>query len=171
MYDEVRQYIKDMLDCSVIRESDSSFFSNVVLDRKKDDSLRFCLDFQMLNFRTRKDACMLPRLHDAVDTFVGSKLFSKMNLRCGYWQVEMEEEDKPKTAFSVENIGFYECNRMPFCLNNSGAIFQRLMEKCICDLNLKECFAFIDDILIFFHLWRTFFSHCICHQASWDAWS
>ena len=149
MYDEVRQHLKEMLECGAIRESDSPFSSNVVLVRKKDGSLRFCLDFRMLNSRTRKDAYMLPRFDDTVDTLVGSKFFSKLDLRSGYWQVEMEEEDKAKTAFSVGNLGFYECNRMPFGLTNSGATFQRLMEKCMGDLNLKECLVFIDDILIF----------------------
>ena len=123
MYEEVRQHLKDMLDCGAIRESDSPYSSNVVLVRKKDGSLRFCLDFRMLNSRTRKDAYMLPRFDDIVDTLVGSKFFSKLDLRSGYWQVEIEEEDKHKTAFSVGNLGFFECNRMPFGLTNISASY------------------------------------------------
>ncbi|XP_052777891.1 uncharacterized protein LOC128215224 [Mya arenaria] len=84
MYEEVRQHLKDMVDCGAIRESDSPYSSNVVLVRKKDGSLRFCLDFRMLNSRTRKDAYMLPRFDDTVDTLVGSKFFSKLDLRSGY---------------------------------------------------------------------------------------
>ena len=66
-----------------------------------------------------------------------------------YWQVEVKEEDKPKTAFTVGPLGFFECNRMPFCLTNSPATFQYLMEKVIGNLNLKSCLVYLDDIVIF----------------------
>ncbi len=138
-----------MLDCGAIRKSQSPYSSNVVLVRKKDGSLRFCIDFRKLNNRTVKDAYMLPRIDDTLDTLVGSKYFSKLDLRSGYWQVEMSEEDKAKTAFSVGGLGFYECNRMAFGLTNAPATFQRLMETCMGELNLRECLVFIDDILIF----------------------
>ena len=156
MYEEVRQHLREMLDCGAIRESDSPYSSNVVLVRKKDNSLRFCIDHRKLNSRTRKDAYMLPRFDDAVDVLYGAKYFSKLDLRSSYWQVEVEEGDKHKTAFSVGNLGFYECNRMSFGLCNAPATFQRLMEKCMGDLLLKECLIFIDDILIFS---RTFEEH------------
>ena len=149
MYEEVRQHLKDMLDCGAIRESESPFSSNVVLVRKKDGSLRFCIDFRMLNSRTKKDAYMLPRFDDTVDLLVGSKYFSKLDLRSGYWQVEMEEDSKQYTAFSVGNLGFYETNRMAFGLVNSGATFQRVMERTMGDVLLRECLVFIDEILIF----------------------
>lgn len=70
-------------------------------------------------------------------------------MRSGYWQVEIREEDKHKTAFTVGNLGFYECNRMAFGLTNAPATFQRLMERTMGDLNLRECLIFLDDILIF----------------------
>ena len=132
-----------------MRESNSPYSSNCVLVRKKDNSFRFCLDFRLLNSRTRKDAYMLPRFVDTVDLLVGSIYFSNLDLRSGYWQVEMAEGDKAKTAFSVGNLGFYECERMPFGLVNSGATFQRCMEKCLSGLLLHECLVFIDDILVF----------------------
>jgi hypothetical protein len=84
MYDEVRQHVKEMLDSGVIRESDSPYSLNVVLVRKKDGSLRFCIDYRVLNFKTRKDAYMLPRFDEIVDTLVGSRFFSKRHLRSGY---------------------------------------------------------------------------------------
>ena len=150
MYDEVRQHLKEMLDVGVIRESNSQFSSNVVLVRKKDGSLRFCIDYRMLNSRTRKDALyMLPRFDDVVDNLSGSRYFSKLDLRWGYWQVPLAEQDKPKTAFLVGNLGFYECNRMGFGLTNAPATFQRLMEKCMGSMHLRECLIFLDDILIF----------------------
>ena len=149
MYEEVRQHLREMLDAGAIRPSNSPFSSNVVLVRKKDGSLRFCIDFRKLNSRTVKDAYMLPRIDSTIDTLIGAKYFSKLDLRSGYWQVEMSEKDKEKTAFSVGNLGFYECNRMAFGLTNAPATFQRLMERCMGDLNLKECLIFLDDILIF----------------------
>ncbi len=149
MYEEVRQHVKDMLDADVIRESDSPFSSNVVLVRKKDGSLRFCIDYRVLNSKTRKDAYMLPRFDDIIDSISGARFFTKLDLRSGYWQVEVEEQDKAKTAFSVGNLGFFECNRMSFGLTNAPATFQRLMEKCMGEMHLRECLIFLDDILIF----------------------
>ena len=149
LYDEVRVHLKEMLDAGAIRDSQSSFSSNVVLVRKKDGSLRFCIDFRKLNSRTIRDAYTLPRIDDTIDTLIGAKYFSKLDLRSGYWQVEIREEDKHKTAFTVGNLGFYECNRMAFGLTNAPATFQRLMERTMGDLNLRECLIFLDDILIF----------------------
>ena len=120
-----------------------------MLVRKKDGSLRFCIDFRKLNSSTIRDAYTLPRIDDTIDTLLGAKFFSKLDLRSGYWQVEMKEEDKNKTAFSVGNLGFYECNRMAFGLTSAPATFQRLMERTMGKLNLRECLIFLDDILIF----------------------
>ena len=149
LYEEVRLHLKEMLEAGTIRESQSPFSSNGVLVRKKDGSLRFCIDFRKLNSRTIRDAYTLPCIDDTIDTLLGAKFFSKLDLRSGYWQVEMKEEDKYKTAFSVGNLSFYECNRMAFGLTNAPATFQRLMEGTMAELNLKECLIFLDDILIF----------------------
>ncbi|MCW4250032.1 MAG: RNase H-like domain-containing protein [Candidatus Thiodiazotropha endolucinida] len=149
LYEEVRQHLKEMIEADAIRPSSSPYSSNVVLVRKKDGSLRFCIDFRKLNSRTIKDAYTLPRIDDTIDTLLGAKFFSKLDLRSGYWQVEIDEADKYKTAFTVGNLGFFECNRMAFGLTNAPATFQRLMERCMGEMNLKECLIFLDDILIF----------------------
>ena len=149
LYEEVRQHLKEMIEADAIRPSESPYSSNVVLVRKKDGSLRFCIDFRKLNSRTVKDAYNLPRVNDTIDTLIGSKYFSKLDLRSGYWQVEIDEADKYKTVFTVGNMGFFECNRMAFGLTNAPATFQRLMECCMGEMNLKECLIFLDDILIF----------------------
>ena len=149
MYEEVRQSLKEMLEAGAIRESKSPYCSNVVLARKSDGSLRFCIDLRKLNNRTIKDAYNLPRIDETIDTLLGSKYFSKLDLRSGYWQVEIKEEDKHKTAFSLGPLGFFECNRMAFGLTNAPATFQRLMETCMGEMNLKECLIFLDDILVF----------------------
>ena len=156
MYEEVRQHLREMLEAGAIRKSSSPYCSNVVLCRKSDGTLRFCIDLRKLNNKTIKDSYSLPRVEDTMDSLIGSKYFSKLDLRSGYWQVELKEEDKHKTAFTVGPLGFFECNRMPFGLTNAPATFQRLMESCMGELHLKECLIFLDDILIFS---RTFEEH------------
>ena len=90
----------------------------------------------------------MPRIDDTLDALYGAKWFSSLDLKSGYWQIEVAEEDKPKTAFTTP-LGFFECNRMPFGLTNAPATFQRLMERCLGDLNLKQCLVYLDDIIIF----------------------
>ena len=155
MYEEVRQHLKDMLKAGVISESESPYSSNVVLVRKKDGSLRFCIDWRELNSKTRKDAYMLPRFDDITDSLVGATYFSKLDLRAGYWNIPIREEDKEKTAFSVGNLGFFNMNVLGMGLCNGSASMQRLMEKCMGDLHLKECLIFLDDILIFSNTFET----------------
>jgi len=118
-----------------------------VLVKKKDGSLRLCIDYRKLNDRTIKDAYQLPRIDETFDKMYGSKWFSSLDLQSGYWQVEMADQDKQKTAFSVGDLGFFECNRMPFGLTNAPATFQRLMEQTL--NNLPNVLVFIDDIVIF----------------------
>lgn len=149
MYEEVRQHLKGMLESGAIRESKSPYSSNIVLIRKKDGALRLCIDMRQLNAKTVKDAYSLPRINDTIDTLVGARYFSKLDLHSGFWQVEIAEEDRHKTAFSVGPLGFYECNRMAFGLTNAPATFQRLMETCMGDLNLQECLIYLDDVLVF----------------------
>jgi hypothetical protein len=157
MVEEVRQHLKEMLDLGVIRKSESAYSSGVVLVRKKDGRIRFCIDLRRLNNLTVKDAYALPRIDETLDTLSGAQWFSKLDLRSGYWQVELAEEDKHKTAFSVGNLGFYECNRMPMGLSNAPATFQRLMETCMGDAHLTACLLFFDDILVYSKTLETHF--------------
>jgi transposase InsO family protein len=89
---------------------------------------------------------MLPLIETTLDSLAGARFFTSLDLQSGYWQVEIEEEDKPKTAFRVDGIGFFECNRMPFGLTNAPAVFQRLMEQTLA--NLSNVLVYIDDIII-----------------------
>ena len=146
---EVREHLKEMMQMGAIRESSSSFSSNVVLVRKKDGSIRFCIDYRKLNQHTIKDAHAIPRIDDTLHLLAGAKYFSTLDLKAGYWQVELREEDKAKTAFQVGPLGFYEANRMPFGLCNAPATFQRLMERCMGELNLRDCLIYLDDIIVF----------------------
>ena len=147
--EEVREHVQEMLQGDVIRNSESPFSSNVVIVRKKDGTIRFCFDFRKLNNRTIKDAYAIPRIEDTLHLLAGTKYFSKLDLRSGYWQVEVAEEDKHKTAFQVGTLGFFEFNRMPFGLCNAPATFQRLMERCMGDMNLRDCLIYLDDIVVF----------------------
>ena len=149
MYDDVRVHIQEMLDIGAICKLHNPWASAVVLVQKKDAGLRFCIDLRKLNNWTVKDAYPLPQIDETPDSLQGSQWFSSLNLKSGYWQVEMDEESKPLTAFTVGPLGFYECKRMPFGLTNSPATFQRLMETCLGDLNLHWCIIYLDDIVIF----------------------
>ena len=138
-----------MLKVGAIRKSVSPWASPVVLVRKKDGSLRFCIDLRKLNSRTIKDAYSLPRIEESLDCLNGAVIFTSLDLKAGYWQVEMDEDSIPLTTFMVGPLGFYECVRMPFGPTNAPATFQRLMESCLGDLHLKYCIIYLDDIIIF----------------------
>lgn len=149
MIDEVRRHIEELLSSGVIRKSKSPWASNVVLVRKKNGKLRLCVDYRMLNKRTVKDSYALPRTEEIFDVLNGSTLFSTIDMKSGYHQVNMEETHKCRTAFTVGPLGFYEYNKMPFGLSNSPATYQRLMEECLGDLNMKICVIYLDDLIIF----------------------
>ena len=100
------------------------------------------------NNQTVKDAYSLPQIEETLDSLQGSQWFSSLDLKSGYWQVEMDEESKPLTAFTVGPLGFYESKRMPLGRANSPATFQRVMETCLGDLNLHWCIIYLDDTVI-----------------------
>ena len=149
VYDDVRAHIQEMLDTGAIWKSHSPWTGAVVLVQKKDGSLRFCIDLGKLNYQTIKDTYSLPHIDKTLDSLQGSQWFSSLNLKSGYWQVEMDEESKQLTAFTVGLLDFYECERMPFRLTNAPTTFQRLMETCLRDLSLHWCIICLDDMVIF----------------------
>ena len=149
MVDEVCQHLRAMLACGAIRESKSPLSFPTVRIRKRDDTLRFCIDFRELNRRTVRDSYQLPRSDESTNALSGSKWFSTMDLKSGYWQVEMEEAHKERIAFRVGSLGFWECNSMPFGLINTPSTFQRVLEQCLGDLHLQRFLLYIDDIVVF----------------------
>ncbi|KAL6459833.1 hypothetical protein MHYP_G00315920 [Metynnis hypsauchen] len=144
----VRRHIQELLDAGVIRESESPFASPIVVVRKKNGQVRLCIDYRRLNLQTIKDAYNLPKLEDTFSALVGSQWFSVLDLKSGYYQIEVEEADKPKTAF-VCPLGFWEFNRMPQGVTNAPSTFQRLMERCMGDMHLKDALVFLDDVIVF----------------------
>ena len=149
LFDEVKNHLKEMIQVGAIRCSNSPWASAVVLVRKKDGSLQFCIDLRRLNAHTIKDACSLPRIDETLDCLRGVIIFTSLDLKSSYWQVEMDEESKPLTAFTVAPLGFYECKRMPFGFTNTPATFQHLMESCLGELHLSWCIIYLDDIIVF----------------------
>lgn len=147
-YDAVRRHLQSLLEAGIIRESQSPFVSPIVVVKKKNGDVRLCVDYRRLNMQTVKDAYALPNLEESFSALSGSQWFSVMDLKSGYYQIEMTESDKAKTAF-VCPLGFWEWNRMPQGITNAPSTFQRLMEKCMGDINLREVLVFLDDIIVF----------------------
>ena len=147
--DEVRAHLKMMLDAGVIRPSNSPWCNAVVLVRKKDGSLRFCIDFRRLNSLTVKDSHPLPRICETLESLAGAAHYTTIDMNSGFWQVPMDDESKQYTAFTLGSMGLYECERMPFGLCNAPLTFQRLMLNCLGKLNLTYCLIYLDDVIIF----------------------
>ena len=148
MIKEVKDHLQKLLDTGIIKPSASPWASPVVLVRKSNGSLRFCIDYRQLNLRTVKDSYALPRIDELIDNLAGNTYFSSLDMRSGYYQVEVEDNDQAKTAFTTGPMGFWEFKRMPFGLTNAPATFQRLMERVMGELHMVDCFTFIDDILV-----------------------
>ena len=146
--------VQQMLSSNVIRPSNSPWASPVVMVRKKDDSLRFCVDFRQLNAATVKDAHPLPRIDDLLDALHGAKWFSTLDLKSGYWQVPIAEQDKEKTAFRTSSGQLFEFNQVPFGLCNAPATFSRLMDRVLAGLHWETCLFYLDDIIVFSSTWE-----------------
>ena len=124
---EEEKTLKSMLEHGVIRESNSEWASAPVLVRKRDGSVRYCIDYRKLNNVTRKDAFPLPRIQECLDSLSGNIFFSSLDLQSGYWQLLVDPADIHKTAFITKH-GLFEHVRMPFGLTNSPATFNRAMQ-------------------------------------------
>uniref|UniRef100_A0A3P9MEE5 Gypsy retrotransposon integrase-like protein 1 n=1 Tax=Oryzias latipes TaxID=8090 RepID=A0A3P9MEE5_ORYLA len=148
MYKEMKTLLADMLEKGVIRDSCSPWAAPIVLVRKKDGSLRFCVDYRKLNAVTHKDAFPLPRIEETLTNLTHAEWFSTLDLASGYWQVAMDAKDREKTAFTTP-LGLFEFNRMPFGLCNAPATFQRLMQQCLSRQLSESLLVYLDDIIIY----------------------
>ena len=148
-----QQQVKEMLRDGVIRPSTSPWASPVVMVKKKDGSMRFCVDFRKMNDATIKGAHPLPRIDDTLESLHGSQYFTTLDLKSGYWQVPIKEEDKEKTAFRTSNGQLYEFNQLPFGLCNAPATFSRLMDRTLAGLAWSICLYYLDDIIVFSATW------------------
>ena len=148
-----QQQVKEMLRDDVIRPSASPWASPVVMVKKKDGSMRFCVDFRKMNDATIKDAHPLPRIDDTLESLYGAQYFTTLDLKSGYWQVPIKEEDKEKTAFRTSSGQLYEFNQLPFGLCNAPATFSRLMDRTLAGLAWNICLYYLDDIIVFSSTW------------------
>ncbi|UYV72292.1 K02A2.6-like [Cordylochernes scorpioides] len=144
----IQSEVDKMIKMGIVQPSESPWSSPVVLVKKKDGSWRFCVDYRKLNKVTKKDVYPLPRNDDVLDSLTGAKLFSSMDLRTGYWQIEIDEEDREKTAFITPD-GLYEFRVMPFGLCNAPATFERMMDKLLAGLKWTICLCYLDDIIVY----------------------
>ena len=146
--DEIKKQITEMLQANIIRPSTSPWAAPVILVEKKSGDQRFCVDYRKLNKITKKDSYPLPRIDETLDSLHGMKYFSTLDLLAGYWQIELEEKDKEKTAFITGNE-LYEFNRMPFGLCNTPATFQRSMNHVLRTVLGEKALVYLDDIVVF----------------------
>ncbi|GJZ88332.1 putative reverse transcriptase domain-containing protein [Tanacetum coccineum] len=145
---ELSNQLQELADRGFIRPSTSPWGAPVLFVKKKDGSFRMCIDYRELNKLTVKNRYPLPRIDDLFDQLQGSSVYSKIDLRSGYHQLRVRDEDIPKTAFRTR-YGHYEFQVMPFGLTNAPAVFMDLMNR-VCKPYLdKFMIVFIDDILIY----------------------
>jgi transposase InsO family protein len=144
----VEEEVQKMLRDGVIRPSQSPWSSPITLIGKPDGSIRFCVDYRKVNAVTERDSYPIPHIQELLDTLQGSKIFTTLDLRSGYWQVDLHPDDIPKSAF-ICHCGLYEFTRLPFGLVNAPSQFQRLMNMVLSEHIGKICLVYIDDIVIF----------------------
>ena len=146
--DEVDHMIKEMLDEGIIEESSSPWMAPAVYVRKKDGSIRLCVDYRTLNKQTVKDAYPLPLPDEVQDHLAGSTIYSTLDLQSGYWQIPVHPTDYEKTAFCPgPGLGLFQFRRKPFGLSGAAGSFQRLMDKVFQGLNFVK--AYVHDVFIY----------------------
>jgi hypothetical protein len=156
--DEIEKAIKELLNMGHIRPNSSPFASSVVLVKKKDDIMRMCIDFRALNKKTIKNGYLIPRIDELLDELHGAIYFTNIDLRSGYHQIKMREEDISKTTFRC-HYDHYELLVMPFVLKNAPSMFQSCM-NCVFNKQLrKHLLVFFDDLLIYNKTWEENLRH------------
>ena len=145
---EMEKAVNELIAQGIVEKYQSPWSSAVVLVRKKDGTTRCCVDYRALNNNTIKDSYPLPRVDDTLDALVGAKWFSTLDLKSGYHQVEMAEEDKEKTAFTYGR-GLWHFNVMSYGLCNAPATFERLMERVLDGLQWETALIYLDDVIVF----------------------
>lgn len=144
---EVQSMVDELIVTGIVRESNSPYASPIILVRKKTGDKRLCIDYRQLNKKTIKQHYPLPCMEDQMNRLADNSFYSALDLASGYYQIELTEQSKAKTAF-VTPDGQWEFNRMPFGLANAPAIFQRTVNKALGSLKFNTAVAYMDDILV-----------------------
>ena len=144
----IEKEIDDMLAKGIIQPSASPWSSPVLLVPKKDGTVRFCVDYRKLNAVTVKDRYPLPNIQEIFDSLKGSAVYSILDLKSGYWQLPVAEQDREKTAF-ICHKGQFEFLRTPYGVVNGPSAFQRVMSKILAPCIGKTVFVYIDDIIVY----------------------
>jgi len=145
---ELKKQLEELLEKQFIRPSVSPWGAPVLLVKKKDGSMRLCVDYRQLNKVTIKNRYPLPRIDDLMDQLVGAEVFSKIDLRSGYHQIRDKVEDISKTAFRTR-YGLYEYSVMPFGVSNALGVFMEYMNRIFHPFLDSFVVVFIDDILVY----------------------
>ena len=145
---QMRSQVDEMLEAEIIEPSDSPWSSPVVLVAKPDGSQRFCVDYGALNSVTKRDLNPLPRSDDILESLSGAQWFSHLDFFRGYWQIDVAEEDREKTAFATPD-GLYQFRKLRFGLTNAPACFMRAMHLILKGLCCSDCLVYLDDIIVF----------------------
>jgi hypothetical protein len=145
---ELKTQLQELLNKGYIRPNCSPWGCPAIFVSKKDKTQRLCVDYRPLNAVTVKNKYPLPRINLLFDQLIGAQVFSKIDLRSGYHQIKIREEDIPKTAFSTR-YGLYEYLVMSFGLTNAPTHFMYLINSVFMEELDKFVFIFIDDILVF----------------------
>ena len=144
----INKEVERMVQEKVIQPSLSPWSSPVVLIKKKDGTIRFCIDYRKLNAISKRDVYPLPRIDDSLAALSGNTWFSSMDLVSGYHQIPLNENSQDKSTFITEG-GLYKWTVMPFGLSNAPATFQRLMDAVLAGLKWKTLLVYMDDICCF----------------------
>ena len=145
---EMKKHLQEMEDAGIIRPSTSEYAAPVVLVKKKDNSTRFCVDYRLLNKVTRFNSYPLPKINDVINNLHGACIFSTLDMRSGYFQVEMDPADVHKTAFTTP-YGLCEFTRMPQGMSGSASTFQRAMDILLANLQYESVIVYLDDVIVF----------------------